>query len=210
MRRLGVPVLALLAGLVLAGCGGGSSNGTMPTPAGDDGSTSTTPTPSGKPTSKPSDPGKTTPAKGADVIVVPGGFSDNPAVQGYVNAYPVYFRALVQRDPKIIQANFPAYFASDVSPNIAGALRRGWVMRPPGSVVVVGVEQRPFGVVRIRSCRSQTAGFWNPKTRRWVQAAPKGVPETVDMVERGDGWTMYRWLQPVPKSFSCAKVHYPA
>jgi hypothetical protein len=212
VRRLGVPTGALVVGLLLSGCGSGSNNGTMPTPA-DDGSSGTTTTPSksiGKPTAEPTGPAKTPPARRAQVIVEPGNFADNPAVQGFVAKYPLYFRALVQRDSKIILENFPFYFASDVSPNIARAVQRGWVMRPPGSVVVVGVERRPFDVVRIRSCRSQTAGFWNPRTKKWVQTAPAGVPETVDMVERGDGWTMYRWLQPVPKSFSCAKVHYPA
>ena len=210
MRRLGVPTGALVVGLLLSGCGSGSNNGTMPTPADDGSSGTTTPSKSvGKPTARPTG-AKTPSAKGPQVIVVPGKFADNPAVQGYMRTYPVYFRALVERDSKIVLENFPFYFASDVSPNIAEARTSGWVMRPPGSVVVVGVEQRPFGVVRIRSCQSQTAGFWNPKTKSWVQEAPAGVPETVDMVERGDGWTMYRWLQPVPKPFSCAKVPYPA
>ena len=212
-RRLGVPAIVLAVGLLLAGCGGsGTNDGSMPTPAGDDGSTGTSPapTPSGS-SARPTTTEPTKPApSAAKLIILPGSFGGNPAVQGYRRTYLMYYEALAQRDTKIVERNFPAYFLSDVAPLIAMAKSSGWIMRPPGSVVVVGVEQRPFDIVRIRSCRSQTAGFWDPRTRKWVQSAPKGVPETVDMVKRGDGWTMYRWYQPVPKPFSCAAVRYPA
>jgi hypothetical protein len=208
-RRLGVPAIVLAVGLLLGGCGGsGTNDGSMPTPAGDDGPTGTSPTPTSSASS--AKPTKPAPPSAVKLIIQPGSFGANPAVQGYRKVYPLYYLALAQRDTKIVERNFPAYFLSDVAPLIATAKSRGWIMRPPGSVVVVGVEQRPFDIVRIRSCRSQTAGFWDPSTRKWVQSAPKGVPETVDMVKRGDGWTMYRWYQPVPKPFSCAAVRYPA
>jgi hypothetical protein len=212
VRRLGVPTGALVVGLLLAGCGGGSNNGTMPTPA-DDGSSGTTTTPSksvGKPTAEPTGPAKTRPAKRAQVIIDPGNFADNPAVQGFVAKYPIYFRALVQRDSSIVRASLPAYFYTDTAAGIADARANGWVMRPPGSVVVVGIEQRPFDVVRVRSCRSQNTGYWDPKRKAWVRPAPKGTPDVIDMIERGDGWTLYRLIRPIPKAFSCANVSFPA
>lgn len=212
MRRLGVPTGALVVGLLLSGCGSGSNNGTMPTPA-DDGSSGTTTTPSksvGEPTARPTGPAKTPPAKRAQVIIDPGNFADNPAVQGFVAKYPLYFRALVERDTELVRENFPAYFYADTAAGIADAKATGWVMRPPGSLVVVGVEQRPFDVVRIKSCRSQTTQYWDPKARKWARATPTGTADVIDMVLNGDGWTMYRWIRPVPKGISCAKVHYPA
>jgi hypothetical protein len=211
VRRLGVPAAVLTVALLLAGCGGGGANkGGMPIPADDNTSTSTTGTPTKpgeKPTTKPTGPAKT--AK-AQVIVEPKNFADNPAVQGLMAKYPLYFRALVERNDNIVKTSFPAYFYLDVTDGIKTAKSSGWVMRPPGSVVVMGVGQRPYGVVRLSICRSQTTQYWNPKTRNWVEATPKGAPDMIDMVETGSGWTMYRQVFPIPKPFSCANVHFPA
>jgi hypothetical protein len=124
--------------------------------------------------------------------------------------YPLYFRALVKRDPEIVKANFPAYFYVDTVDAITEAKAAGWVMKPPGSVVVVGVEERPDAVVRVRVCRSQRTQYWNPKAKKWARITPDGSPDVFDMIERGDGWTMYRSVQPVPRPFSCAEVRYPA
>lgn len=217
MRFLGVPAVVLAAGLLLAGCETGSSTGGLPTPVDDDGSTTAAATPS--PTRTPTSPRETSPAgpvsparkaPAAQVTVVPGAFADNPAVRGLVAKYPVYFRALVRLDADIVKANFPAFFYADTANLIADAKAAGWVMKPPGSVVVVGVDAQPYGVVRVRVCRSQRTQYWNPKARKWVRTTPRGAPEAFDMIERGDGWTMYRWVQPAPAASSCATVRYPA
>ena len=213
VRGLGIPALVLACALLLAGCGGSSQNrGTLPTPAGGDDTGSTgTPTPStSKPTSKPTGPVKTPAPAKAQIIVVPGNFADNPAVQGLVKTYPVYFRALVARDEKIVRDYFPGFFYADTAIGINEAKRNGWVMRPPGSIVVVGVEPQPNTTVRLKTCRSQTSQYWNPKTRRWVKVAPKGAPEVYDMAETGLGWMMYRLVNPIPKPYSCASVRFPA
>ena len=172
---------------------------------------STTPTPTAGPSSQPSGAPTKEPATNRPLVyVVPGRFAGEPAVQGLQRKYPLYFRALVLRDPKVVADNFPAYFYADTEAQIQIARRNGLVMMPPGSIVVRNVEQRPFGVVRISSCRSQRTEFWNKDARRWTRSAPQGSPDVIDMIRRGDGWTMYRWLQPVPKPFSCAGVRYPA
>ena len=82
------------------------------------------------------------------VIVDPGNYGSNPAVQGLVKTYPLYFQALVARDDTIVRKSFPAFFYADISESILEAKRNGWLMRPPGSVVVVGVQSQPQGVVR--------------------------------------------------------------
>jgi hypothetical protein len=204
----------LAAVLVLAGCGGSGPNvGGMPTPAGssdDTTSTAGTPTPGASASDPTAAPTKTAPQGKAQVIVKPGKFAGNPAVQGLVRMYPIYFRGLVARDDKIVRNSFPGFFYADTAIGINEAKRNGWVMRPPGSIVVVGTEQQPYGVVRLKTCRSQTTQYWNPKTRRWVKVTPKGSPEVYDMVETGLGWMMYRLVTRIPKPYSCASVHYPA
>jgi hypothetical protein len=214
VRRLCVPAAVLAAVLLLAGCGGGGTNdGGMPTPAGgSDDSTSTTGTPTpGASASKPTAaPTRTAASPKRQVIVDPGKFGGNPAVQGLMRMYPIYFRALVARDDKIVRNTFPGFFYADAAIGINEAKRNGWVMRPPGSIVVVGTEQQPYGVVRLKTCRSQTTQYWNPKTRRWVKLTPKGSPEVYDMVETGLGWMMYRLVTQIPRPYSCATVRYPA
>ncbi|GAA1572157.1 hypothetical protein GCM10009789_27140 [Kribbella sancticallisti] len=215
MRRLGAPALLLAATLVLAGCGGPETNkGGMPEPAGGgDPSTSTgnTPstTPSAEPTTEPTAPATTAaPPRKAQVIVVPGNYAENPAVQGLVKNYPIYFSALVARDADIVKKAFPAYFYADVQLGIDEAKRSGWVMRPPGSVVVMGIKQEKFGVVRVQTCRSQTTQYWDPKAKQWALSGAKGVPQALDMIETGLGWTMYK-IAPAGK-LSCSKVRFPA
>jgi hypothetical protein len=199
--------------LTLAACGGDDgSNGTMPTPVEGGSETSTTPSePASPPPSEPTTaPTKRPPGKAPLVYVVGGKFDSNPAVQGLKLKYPVFFRALVQRDPTIVATAFPQYFYADTVALIDEAKESGWTMRPPGSLVVRDVESRPNGIVRISSCRSQATQYWNPKRKQWVVRAPAGSPDVLDMVRRGSGWTMYRWVYPAPKRFSCAGVKYPA
>jgi hypothetical protein len=197
------------AALLLAGCGGDTTNkGTLPIPAGGD-DPSSTGTPGSTHTVEPTGPPRTVTPK-AQVIVVRGSFAGNPAVEGFASTFPVYFKALVARDSKVVRSYFPGFFYADTAIGIDEAKRNGWVMRPPGSIVVVGVEQQPQGIVRLRTCRSQTTQYWNPKTRQWVIVAPKGAPDVYDMVKTGLGWMPYRQQQHIAKPYSCAKVHYPA
>jgi hypothetical protein len=214
VRGLNVSAAVLTGALLLAGCGGsGRNDGGMPTPAGggDDtaGSTSTSsPTP-GVSASKPT--GSTSPAQPkAQVYVVAGRFRDSPAVQGLVRTYPAYYRALVARDDNIVKNSFPGFFYTDTALDITEAKKSGYVMRPPGSIVVMGLEQQPYGIIRVRTCRSQRTQYWNPKARQWAKVAPKGSPEVYDMVETGLGWMMYRVVTKSVKPYSCATVHYPA
>jgi hypothetical protein len=214
VRRLGASAFLLAATLVLAGCGGPETNkGGMPEPVGGDGSTTTSSTPAQTTTAQPT-PERTGPAttaaprRKAQVIVVPGSYADNPAVQGLVKTYPIYFSALVARDADIVKKFFPAYFYADVQLGIDEAKRSGWVMRPPGKVVVMGIKQEQFGVVRVQTCLSQTTQYWDPKAKRWAVAAPKGMPQALDMIKTGLGWMMYR-IAPTGK-LSCAKVRFPA
>ncbi|NEA37240.1 hypothetical protein G3I17_37175 [Streptomyces sp. SID13031] len=166
--------------------------------------------PSSAPTGNPSAPATTAakpPAK-AQVIVVPGNFAAQPAVQGLVKSYPVYFSALVAGDSDIIKNNFPAYFYVDTKEGIAEAKRNGWVMKPPGSVVVMGTSPQPPDIVRVKLCTSQTTQYWDPKTKGWTVAAAKGVPQAIDVILTGLGWLPYR-LAPT-EGINCAKVRFPA
>lgn len=199
--------------LTLSACGGDDGgNGTMPTPVEGGSETSTTPSEPASPTSsKPTTaPSSKPPGKAPLVYVVGGKFDSHPAVQGLKLKYPVFFRALVQRDLQIVAKSFPQYFYADTVALIDQAKDSGWTMRPPGSLVVRDVETRPGGIVRISSCRSQATQYWNPQARQWVIKAPAGSPDVLDMVRRGSGWTMYRWIHPAPKPFSCAGIRYPA
>jgi hypothetical protein len=150
------------------------------------------------------------PAATAKVVVGPGRFGADPAVQGLVVRYPLYYQALVSRNSDIVKTNFPAIFYAGTATDIDAAKAAGWLMRPPGSIVVVGTSKQPYGVVRVNLCRSQRLQWWNPKTRRFVVNAPKGTGEAIDMVRTGFGWTMYRMVRPIPAGISCASVRYPA
>ena len=81
-------------------------------------------------------------------------------------------------------------------------------MRPPGSVVVLGVQSQPQGVVRVKTCRSQTTQYWDPKSKRWTLNAPKGSTQVIDMIKTGIGWMPYR-IGP-SSGVNCAGVRYPA
>lgn len=210
-RVLGASAAVLAAAVLMAGCGGsGTNDGGMPTPVEGDDSSSSTSTPTVTASTPTAAPTKTAaPPRKAQVVVVPGNYADNPAVQGLVKTYPVYFNALVARDSSIIKSSFPAFFYADVSQGIDEAKAHGWVMRPPGSVVVVGTEkQAKFGVVRVKTCRSQTTQFWDPKAKQWTLVTPRGLPQAIDMIQTGLGWMPYR-LAP-SQGINCAKVRYPA
>lgn len=213
VRRTAGLVAALLLGL--SACGGDDGgNGTMPTPVDGSASSETSETPSepaSPPPSQPtSAPTKQPPGKAPMVYVVGGRFDNHPAVQGLKLQYPVYFRALVQKDSQLVARTFPQFFYADTVAEIDDAKDSGYTMRPPGSLVVRRVESRPGGIVRITSCRSQTTQYWNPKRKQWVVHAPGGSPDVLDMVRRGTGWTMYRWSVPRAGTVSCAGVRYPA
>jgi hypothetical protein len=202
--------------MLLTGCGGGEADGGRPVPVepgGDSSTSSSTPSTSATtsaPTTAPSQPtSPTTTSRKAQVIVVPGNYRSNPAVQGLVKTYPLYFQALVTRDSSIIKKNFPAFFYADVGLGIEEAKANGLVMRPPGSVVIVGIEpQKEFGIIRVKTCRSQRTQYWNPKTEVWDVVAPKGSPQAIDMIRTGLGWMPYR-LGP-SEGISCARARYPA
>ncbi|WP_433157517.1 hypothetical protein [Kribbella sp. CA-247076] len=205
---------ALLTGvLALTACGQDSGDGGRPVPVGgDSGTTSSAPTtatsPSSTTTSRPATTAQPTAQPKAQVIIKAGNLASNPAVKGLVDSYPLYFRALVSKDDTILKKRFPSFFYADVSQGIADAQRNGWVMRPPGSVVVVGARSQPDGTVRVQTCRSQTTQYWDPKGRAWTVVTPKGSPEVIEMIKTGIGWLPYR-LAPA-KGVNCARVKYPA
>ncbi len=218
ITRVLLPVVVLT---VVAACGGnddgnrgGLPEGVSEEPGGDRTITLGTPTPepSTPSSTKPSKPVTTVPpaAPPGQVTVVPGRFGAEPAVQGLIAKYPLYYQALVKRDSNIVKTNFPAFFYADTAINIDAAKASGWVMRPPASIVVVGTSKQPYGVVRLNLCRSQRLQWWNPRTRKFVVVAPKGTAEAIDMVRSGVGWTMYKVVRPVPKGINCAAVRYPA
>ncbi|MEV0285150.1 hypothetical protein AB0H36_13660 [Kribbella sp. NPDC050820] len=216
MRSLALPAAVLAGLLLLSGCGGGNENdGGRPVPVdgpGGSGTTSGTPsgtqsTPTSEPSSRPSQSAATAEAK-AQVIIKAGNYASNPAVQGLVSSYPLYFQALVSKDDTILKKRFPSFFYADVSEGIVDAKRNGWIMRPPGSVVVVGARGQSDGTVRVQTCRSQTTQYWDPKARAWTVVAPKGSPEVIEMIKTGIGWLPYR-LAP-SKGVNCARVKYPA
>ncbi|MEV5967498.1 hypothetical protein AB0L70_37360 [Kribbella sp. NPDC051952] len=213
MRRFTLPTALLAGALVLTACGGSDGNdGGRPVPVGGDSGTTTsnTPTTSTSSSTEPSEPATSTKPTTAkkDIYVVAGNFGANPAVQGLVAKYPLYFDALVKKDDTVLKKSFPSFFYADVSEVIVDAKRNGWVMRPPGSVVVVGTQGQSDGTVRVKTCRSQTTQYWDPKAKKWAEVAPKGAPEVIDMIKTGVGWLPYR-LAP-STGVNCASVHYPA
>jgi len=207
-------IAALAAVVALAGCGGNSTDGGRPVPVGGGSDPSSTPapsasatTPSATATEEPSAP-VSTPAKKSNVIVVPGNFASVPAVQGLVTSLPLYYEALVTKNVNIVKNKFPAYFYADAGQVIVDAKVNGWVMKPPGSVVVRGIANQPLGVVRVNTCRSQTTQYWNPKSKSWTLKTPSGQPQAIDMIKTGLGWLPYR-IGP-SSGISCAGVRFPA
>jgi hypothetical protein len=204
----------LLAGvLLLSACSKNSDDGTLPVPAGgSDTSSSDTPsTEPTEPTSTPTQPATTakpTAAPKAQIIIQAGNFASNPAVQGLVTSYPLYFQALVSKDDTVLKKRFPSFFYSDVSQGIYDAQRNGWVMKPPGSVVIVGAKRTADGTVAVQTCRSQTTQYWDPKAKNWTVVTPKGSPEVIEMIQTGLGWLPYRLATTA--GVKCAGVHYPA
>lgn len=208
MRKL---ALLLAGALLLTSCGSKDSNdGSLPVPVGGDSGTTTsaTPTTPSAPTTEPSTPATTKPAAGQQIYVVAGNYADNPAVQGLVDKYPLYFQALITKDETVLKKSFPAFWYADVSQGILDAQQHGWVMRPPGSIVVLGVKSQPDGTAVVTTCRSQTTEYWDPKAKNWTVVAPKGSPEVIIMVHTGLGWLPYRLA--TTKGVNCAGVHYPA
>ncbi|MEU4194066.1 hypothetical protein AB0E69_19350 [Kribbella sp. NPDC026611] len=214
MSRSKLPAAALVVVLLLSACGKkDSTDGGLPQPAGDGGGTTTSTTPSASasstPTpSEPSAPQSSATATGRQIYIVTGNFRNNPAVQGLVSVYPLYFQALVAKDDTVLKKRFPSFFYADVFEEINDAERNGWVMHPPGSVVVVGTKGQSDGTVRVQLCRSQTSQYWDPKAKQWTVVAPHGAPEVIDVIKTGIGWLPYR-LGPT-NGVNCAGVRYPA
>ena len=218
MRRFTLPPVVLsvvLAGvLLLSACGKNSDDGTLPVPAGGSDSTTSSDTPSAEPSepssvpTQPATTAKPTTAPKAQIIIKAGNFASNPAVQGLVTSYPLYFQALVSKDDTVLRKKFPSFFYSDVSQGIYDAQRNGWIMKPPGSVVIVGAKRTADGTVAVQTCRSQTTQYWDPKGKRWTVVTPKGSAEVIEMIQTGIGWLPYRLA--TPKGVNCARVHYPA
>jgi hypothetical protein len=216
VRNPALPAAVLAAVLLLSGCGGqGSNDGGRPVPVGGDESSATTSetpstaaTPTTEPPSAPTTPTARRPPTQV-IVVAMGTVRSNAAVQGLVKIYPLYFQALVARDSSIVRKNFPSFFYADVGLGIEEAKANGLVMRPPGSVVVVGTQALDeFGIVRVQTCRSQTTEYWNPKSKAWDVVAPHGRPQAIDMIKTGIGWMPYR-LGP-SSGINCSRVHYPA
>lgn len=214
MRRFALPTVLLAGAVVLTACGSNDgSDGGRPVPVGgDSGTTTTSSTPTAEPTatepSKPATTTKPTTSKKPQIYVVAGNYASNAAVQGLVSKYPLYFQALVTKDDTVLKKSFPSFFYADVSEEIVDAKRNGWVMVPPGSVVIVGTQSQPDGTVRVKTCRSQRTQYYDPKAKRWTVVAPKGSPEVIDMILTGIGWLPYR-IAP-SNGASCAGVRYPA
>ncbi|GAA3124015.1 hypothetical protein JOF29_008648 [Kribbella aluminosa] len=216
MHTFAIPAAVLCGVLLLSACGKDSNDGGHPVPAGGDSGTSTSNTPTGGPSSGPSETATSAPTQPAtsekpaakQVIVQAGNFGSNPAVQGLVTSYPLYFKALVDRDDTILKQRFPSFFYADVAQGIVDAKRNGWVMKPPGSVVVVGARSTPQGTVTVQTCRSQSTQYWDPKAQNWTVAAPHGSAEVIEMVKTGMGWLPYRLV--TSKGVNCAGIRYPA
>jgi hypothetical protein len=211
VRRFAFPAAVLAAGvLLLSACSKDSNDGGLPVPAGSGTATSGTPSESTEPTTptESATSAKPTAAPKGQIIIRAGNFASNDAVQGLVTSYPLYFQALVSKDDTILKKKFPSFFYADVSQGIQDAQRNGWVMKPPGSVVVVGVKQTADGTVAVQTCRSQTTQYWDPQARKWTVVTPKGSPEVIEMIKTGLGWLPYRLATTA--GVNCAAVHYPA
>jgi hypothetical protein len=214
VRRFALPAALLATVLLLSACGKNSNDGTLPVPAGGSGTTTSPDTPSTEPTeptttpTQPAATAKPTTAPKAQIIIKAGNFASNPAVQGLVTSYPLYFQALVSKDDTILKKKFPSFFYSDVSEGIFDAQRNGWVMKPPGSVVIVGAKSTPDGTVAVQTCRSQTTQYWDPKAKKWTVVTPNGSPEVIEMIKTGIGWLPYRLATST--GVKCSGVHYPA
>ncbi|WUJ69331.1 hypothetical protein OG809_30030 [Kribbella soli] len=215
MRRFALPAVVLTAVLLLSACGKNSNDGTLPVPAGGSDTSTSSDTPSTEPTtSAPTQPATTAkPTKPAtapkgQIIIEAGNFASNPAVQGLVTSYPLYFQALVSKDDTVLKKKFPSFFYADVSQGIFDAQRNGWVMKPPGSVVIVGAKRTADGTVAVQTCRSQTTQYWDPKAKNWTVVTPKGSPEVIEMILTGIGWLPYRLATST--GVKCGGVHYPA
>jgi hypothetical protein len=212
VRRFTLPAAVLATVLLLSACSKNSNDGTLPVPAGGSGTTSSSDTPSTEPTTTPTQPPSTTTkpttAATAQIIIKAGNFASNPAVQGLVTSYPLYFQALVSKDDTVLKKKFPSFFYSDVSQGIFDAQRNGWIMKPPGSVVIVGAKSTPDGTVAVQTCRSQRTQYWDPKTQKWTVVTPNGSPEVIEMIKTGIGWLPYRLATST--GVKCSGVHYPA
>ncbi|WP_410792428.1 hypothetical protein [Kribbella sp. C-35] len=213
MRRFALPAFAVVGVLLLSACSKDANDGGRPVPVGGDSGTTTSSTPSTAPSSEPSTTtapattAKPTAPTAKQVVIQPGNFASNPAVQGLVTSYPLYFQALVSKDDTILKKRFPSFFYADVSQGIQDAKRNGWVMKPPGSVVVVGAKSTPDNTVAVQTCRSQTTQYWDPKSQTWTVVTPKGSPEVIEMIKTGVGWMPYRLA--TSKGVNCASVRYP-
>jgi hypothetical protein len=217
-RVIATAVATVALAVAATGCGEGGSTGGAPTPVDDTAASDPTSAPSTPATSDAPNPSTATatataapkPGSARQIIVVTHKFQNIPAVRAFAAAYPVYFKALVDKDTDALRTQFPAYFYADTEAQITIAKDAGWVMRPPASIVLRIVETLPDGKVKISSCRSQRTEYWNPRANKWVRSAPKGSPDVIIMALRGDSWVMYRWMTSPPPTFGCGGISYPA
>ncbi len=218
LRRSGVlgaftaAVLAsVLASGLLAGCGGSTAGGS-PTPFEDDatsGASSSTPSaePSSPPSTTPTAPPSTPSGKRPFVLVAPGKYITSPAVGGFTLAIQVFYRARMTYSPDAMQGWATSKFRADNDIEILNAKPAGYVMRPPGRVVVRGVRKGPIqNTTTVDVCLGPTMAWYDPKRKRYTNDLPNGSPISFVMYGSGSRWLLH---VAVPGKFSCTTVKYP-
>ena len=125
-----------------------------------------------------------------------------------MKTYPLYFQALVARDDTIVRKSFPAFFYADISESILESQAGRWLMRPPGSVVVLGGPEPAAGRGAGEDVSLTDHAVLGSQVEAVDSNAPKGSPQVIDMIETGIGWMPYR-IGP-SSGVNCAGVRYPA
>lgn len=209
-RRTGLAVVSALVVLAIAGCNGDDDAGSGPTPFADDSSgTPSSPAESSEPaTTEPTSAATTPPAKKALVIVDPGSYKSNAAVQGFTRTIQEFYKARQAHNPKLMNAWTSSIFYTDNESGILLAKTQGLVMRPPGQVVIRGVRKGPIAnSTTVEACFGKTMAWWDPKRQKYTNDLPNGSPISMDMTNAGSRWEFY---QARKGTFSCTSVRYPS
>lgn len=210
-RRTRLAALCALAALALAGCNGGEDAGSGPTPFEDDssGTPSSPASSSNSTTTDPTTPATSQPpAKKALVIVDPGKYRSNPAVQGFTRTIQEFYKARQAHNPRLMNAWTSSIFYTDNESGILLAKTQGLVMRPPGKVSVRGVRKGPIAnSVTVDVCFGPTMAWWDPKRKKYTNDLPNGSPISMDITNAGSRWEFY---QARKGKFSCTAVRYPS